>query len=153
MSDLSELCPLFETGVFGEVTFHRLVNLTGLTTGGNALADPIITAGTQGGVFVFGREVVVTDCFIRKCLRTANGSNHTQELMRLRHRNSAGATPTAFGLATVTTTSSVYTQHTWWPMTLTDTTFTANAVLDFSHTTLSETAVGSYDLIVQYKEA
>ena len=152
MSDFSEICPLFATGVMGEVCFPFIVNLTALSTTANAL-EGTITAGTGAGVFTFGRTVVVTDCFIRRYAPTAAASNTAQETMRLRHRSSAGATPTNFGAATVTNTLSIYTEHTYWPMTLIDTTFTSNAVLDFGYGTVTETAIGAYDLIVQYKEA
>jgi hypothetical protein len=153
MSDFSELCPLFETGVFNEVTFDHLVNLTGITPTHNILAcGPDLTSDQVSG-FSFGRTVVVTEAFLRRYTATADSSNNQEMHLRLRHRASKAATPTNFGLLTVTTTGSVMTSYNYNAMTVTDTTFTSDAVLDLGIGTVTETAMGCYSLIVRYKEA
>jgi len=152
MSDFSELCPLFNTGVFHEVTFPYLVNLTAFSPTGNIL-EGTITAGDAAGRFSFGRTVVVTDAFIKRFAATALATNVAAENVYLQHRSSGAATATAFGTATVTTTLSIYTIHTYWPMTVADTTFTSAAVLSLGIGTVTATAIGCYDLIVRYKEA
>ena len=152
MSDFSEICPLFNTGVFSEVGFYQIVNLTAVSTTANIL-EGTITAGTGAGQFSFGRTVVVTDAYIRRFAATANATNTAAENVYLQHRSSGGAAATAFGSATITTTLSVYTQHTYWAMTVADTTFTSAAVLSLGMGTVTATAIGCYDIIVRYKEA
>jgi hypothetical protein len=147
MSNFSEICPIFNTGVFGQVTFPRIDSLTGISTTANFL-EGTITAGTGAGQFSFGRTVVVTGAFIRRY-----GTNTAAENIYLQHRTSAGAAATAFGTATVTTTLSIYTIHTYWPMTVANTTFTSSEVLSMGDLTVTATAIGAYDLIVRYKEA
>jgi len=153
MSDFSELCPLFSTGVFKEITFPHMYNLTGFSTTSNFLAGAVTcTSGVFSG-FSFGRTVVVTGAKARRWTFTANSSNHTTMMLRLRHRASGAATATNFGSLTVTTTGEVQSFLTWSPMTVTDTTFTSDAVIDLGFGTMTETHVGCYDLIVRYKEA
>jgi len=153
MSDFSELCPLFNTGVFNEVTFPFLVNLTGASTTANLLASGPDQTADQAAGFTFGRTVVVTGAYLRRFTATADSSNNQEMHMRLRHRDTAAATATNFGLLTVTTSGSVMTAWTYNAMTVTETTFTSDAVLDFGLGTVTETAMGCYDLIVRYKEA
>lgn len=153
MSDFSELCPLFNTGVFNEVCFPHLVNLTGISTTQNILgAGPDQTTDQASG-FSFGRTVVVTEAYLRRYAATAAASNTAEEFIRLRHRASKAATPTNFGVLTVTTTLSVMTNYNYNAMAITDTTFTSDAVLDLGVGTVTETAIGCYSLIVRYKEA
>ena len=97
MSDFSELCPLFNTGVFGEVTFPA-VKMTLSQTLLNAL-EGLCTAGAHSGNFVFGRTVVVTDAFLR--IWTVNEETKT---IYLDQRTTSGATPTNFATRIVTAT-------------------------------------------------
>jgi len=153
MSDFSELCPLFSTGCFKEVTFPNLFNLTGFSTTSNFLAGAVtITSGVFEG-FSFGRTVVVTGANLRKFTFTADSSNVQIEMMRLRHRASVAAAATNFGSLTVTVTGSIQSYLTWNAMTVTDTTFTSDAILDLGLGTLTATPIGCYDLIVKYKDA
>jgi len=152
MSDFSELCPLFNTGVFSEVSFPFLVNLTAISTTMNALSCAEATSDQASG-FSFGRTVIVTEAFLRRFTATADSSNNQEMHMRLRHRHTAAATPTSFGLLTVTVTSSVMTRYTWNAMAITETTFTSDAVIDLGIDTVTATAIGCYHLIVRYKEA
>jgi len=151
MSDFSELCPLFNTGVFSEVTFPYLVNLTAFSVTSNIL-EGTITSGTGAGQFSFGRTVIVTGAFIKRFAATAAASNTAAENVYLQHRTSGGASPTAFGTATVTTTLSIYTIHTYWAMTVAEKTFTSSEVLSLGMGTVTATAIGCYDLIVRYRE-
>jgi len=151
MSDFSELCPLFNIGVFGEVTFPHLYNLTGLQVTTNMLAGDRTADQHEG--FTFGRTVVVTEAFLRRWTFTADSSNNQPMLMRLAIRNTAAAVKTNFASLTITTTTSIMSYLTWNAMTVTDQTFTSDAVLDFGLATITETAIGCYDLIVRYKEA
>ncbi|GAG53237.1 unnamed protein product, partial [marine sediment metagenome] len=65
MSDFSELCPLFETGVFHEVTFPN-IDMTGITAVGNGLIGSLtVGVATASGNWTFGRTVVVTGAFCR----------------------------------------------------------------------------------------
>lgn len=154
MSDFSELCPLFNTGVYNELTIPGLVNLTGISTTANILeAGADLTAGVSGGGITFGRTVVVTDAYVRRYAATSGASNTAAENLYLQHRSTKGAVATAFGTATVTTTLSVYSNYTYWAMTVSNATFTSNAVLSLGMGTVTATAIGCYDLIIRYKEA
>lgn len=153
MSDFSELCPLFNTGVFNEVGFGHLVNLTAASITANLIGAGPDQTSDQASGFSFGRTVVVTEAFLRRYTATADSSNAAEMHMRLRHRSSKGADATNFGLLTVTTTGSVMTAYNYNAMAVTATTFTSDAVLDFGYGTSTVTAIGCYDLIVRYKEA
>jgi len=156
MSDFSELCPLFDTGVFNEITFTNINGgtnvyaskltynmLEGAGAGGLAL-----TAGTGPSMFMFGRTVVVTDAWIQRYL-----TNLTAQNIILLHKTSAAAAGTAFASATLSTTLSIHTISGWKTFgTCTDKTFTSSEVLGMTIGTITADTIGSFNLIIQYKE-
>ena len=106
MSDFSELCPLFNTGVYHEVAFPNL-------NGGTAVYATYLTYNMMEGIggsaglklsaglgdascsmFSFGRTVVVTGGWIQRF-----ATNLTAQNLYLEHRTSGPATGTAFGTA------------------------------------------------------
>jgi hypothetical protein len=145
MSDFSELCPLFETGVFKEVTFPY-VNLTNIAAGVNALMGTIV-ASHSGRFFTFGRTVVVTGGFVRR----VNGTS-LSNIVELRHYTSVLAAGTSFGTLSITNTGTGVDPHLWQPMAAATKTFTSDEVLGFSVRTATTISAGIYDIIVRYKE-
>ncbi|MCP4597065.1 hypothetical protein [Neptuniibacter sp.] len=153
MSDFSEICPIFETGVFHEVSFYNICRTTGTSFTSNLL-ESSLTAGTAANGFSFGRTVVVTDAFLKRYVNATAPTNDPEMIMRLRHRSTAGATPTNFALITISVTVDVQHPLCYNAMTVsTSTTFTSDAVLDFNHATETTTFTGNYDLMVRYREA
>jgi len=145
MSDFGELCPLFNTGVFNEVTFPQ-INMTAVTACGNALLGTLTF--TKAGAFTFGRTVVVTGAFIRR--RSANGS---QAILNLNRHTSQLAVGTTIGSLVVSTTLSGMEVYTWVPMSVAaGVTVTSNEVLGLTITTGFASGAGTYDLIVRYKD-
>ena len=147
MSDFSELCPLFNTGVFGEVTFPCIV-MTMTSDTCNALEGSCTAGALKTNQFTFGRTVVVTQAWLRRW--TANAITIW---IHLKHYTSAGATPTVFGTWTFSDTATLKEiKHTWCECTHTDKTFTSDEVLGLSVHCGTASSGGEYDLIVQYKE-
>ena len=145
MSDFSELCPLFNTGVFNELTITGIA-MTNITACGNAL-DHTFTASSIGD-FTFGRTVVVTDCYVRKTVNPTLGQS-----LALQHKTSRLAAGTTFGTIVVSITlTGMALSQTWVGMTVTDTTFTSSEVLGLTVGTSTASGAGTYDLIIRYKE-
>jgi len=158
MSDFSELCPLFNTGVFNEVTFPRIdISMTALSA--TAVAYNLLTGSLSAAhsglptAFTFGRTVVVTDAYLRR-----GGTVGVEHLLWLEHRTSKGAAPTVFGTYTLTTTICYETAGAWRQFaTVTAKTFTSSEVLGLGIGTFTVDAtllgtLGGFDLIVRYKE-
>ncbi|MHA2062083.1 MAG: hypothetical protein ACW963_07325 [Candidatus Sifarchaeia archaeon] len=150
MSDFSELCPLFNTGVFQELTFHN-VKMSHITAVGNVFLGTL-TAGatTKPGIFTFGRTVVVTDCFIKK-----NEEVKGLTILRLMHHTSQLAAGTEFMSYQMSiTASTVELYYTWVPMNVTTSaTFTSDEVLGLTVATGSAASGGVFDVMLRYKEA
>ena len=149
MSDFSELCPIFNTGVFQEITFPA-ISMTTITNCGNVFLGSL-TAGsaTKPSIFTFGRTVIVTDCFVKKREEVKG-----KTILLLNHHTSQLAAGTEFGsYAMSITASTVELYYTMVPMTVTDKTFTSNEVLGLTVATGSAASGGVFDVILRYKEA
>lgn len=83
MSDFSELCPLFETGVFSEVCFPGPINLSSVGTLKDLLLGTAWVSNANGA-FTFGRTVVVTDAYLARL-----ATNTVETNIHLRHKTSA----------------------------------------------------------------
>lgn len=150
MSDFSELCPLFNTGVFQEITFDN-IKMTDITASGNVFLGTLTGgSGTKPGMFTFGRTVVVTDCFLRKRSEVKG-----KTVLRMMHHTSQLAAGTEFmSYAMSITASTVELYYTWVPMNVTTSaTFTSNEVLGFTVATGSAASGGVFDIALRYKEA
>jgi hypothetical protein len=149
MADFSELCPLFNTGVFNEITFPAIRLLTSVTITANLLGgtgDP----ATIPSDFKFSRTVIVTEAFMRRYVVGSTDMN-----FHLGKRVGSGtAAATAKGTYTSTISLSIYDLNNWKAF-ATVTAFTLNSadVLNLSMGTLTATVIGDYHLIVRYKEA
>ena len=148
MADFGELCPLFNTGVYKEVTFPCIAGISTASAAQNLLETRLEAAGSGKNTFNFGRTVVVTDAFIRRYLTNLEAEN----LYLGSRLSAAAAAQTTFGTATVTTTLSIYTIHNWWHMTCVSKTITSAEVLSLGVGTLTAVTQGSYHLIVRYRE-
>lgn len=146
MSDFGELCPLFNTGVFNEITFPS-VRLSVCTLCENALYASVAAAASSEANFNFGRTVIVTGAWVKK--REVNESAVVAQLM---HHTSKNAVGTAFGSLVISATVTGYNVgYGYYSMTVVDTTFISSDILGFSGKSVV-TSGGSYDLIVRYKE-
>ncbi len=147
MSDFSELCPLFDTGVFNEITFPN-IDMRDITLSGNALYGSLFPSITMNGYYTFGRTVVITGAFARR-----TGASQTLTLnLYLKHYTSVAAAGTVFGSGTIAFTLSIQDNYCWMPFTVTEKTFTSTDILGLSPSAAAVSGVGSYDLIVRYKE-
>ena len=148
MSDFSELCPLFNTGVFSEILFPTLEMTAISNTAANALDNSIV--GNSTGQFLFSRTVVVTAAWVRIAVQMSA----TSMSIVLNHMDSAAAAVTAIGSVQMSmAVADQIVKETWVPMTVTDTTFTSAAVLGLAVGTSTTSGGGTYDLMVRYKEA
>lgn len=145
MSDFSELCPLFNIGVFGEVVFPK-VTLTHIPASGNALIGTVMSLSHKGW-FTFGRTVIVTDAYVRPRI----GVTAIQSVW-LGRCGSEQAVPTIFGTRDIQI-GGTHELYTYIPITIaTPATFTSTDVLCLTVGTVTEDGAGTYDLIVRYKE-
>jgi hypothetical protein len=147
MSDFSELCPLFSTGVYHEIT-TGWVCFSGMTVAMNALAGTG-TAAAHPGSLKFGRTVVVTKIYGQK-----KGAA-TSEIIILAHRRAGTGTAalTAFAsLAMSLTDAKEYRPGRIKVFTQTSAkTFLAADVLGFAAKT-AVTDAGVYSFIVRFKD-
>jgi len=145
MSDFSELCPLFHSGVFHEITFPQ-INMTGVTATVNALVGTLVHTAIQG-LFKFGRTVVVTGAFVKRLtVQVSEG------IVVLNHHKSELTAGTEFGSLSIETTLSAMEQFGWIPMNVTAKTFTSSEILGISMATGTTDGPGEYDFIIRYKE-
>lgn len=147
MSDFSELCPLFNTGVFNEITFPN-IDMNDITLSGNALYGSLASSITMAGAFTFGRTVVVTGVFARRL-----GASQTAAVtLYLRHLTSATAAGTIFATITITPTISILDNYAWMPGVVSAKTFTSSELLGLAPSVGAVSGTGLYDIIVRYKE-
>lgn len=147
MSDFGELCPLFNTGVFNEITFPK-IGLSGITASGNALVGSLASSITMKGYFTFGRTVVVTGAFVRRI-----SLNEASNLIHIKHHTSQTAVGTIFGTLTLASQVSLWDNYAWVPFALfTEKTFTATDILGLAPAVGTATSAGCIDLIVRYRE-
>ena len=147
MSDFSELCPLFNTGMFNEVVFPD-VALTDVSACANALFATYDAMASSLGDWSFGRTVIVTAAWLKKVTGPEG-----KEFLNLQHKTSKLAAGTTFGTIQISTTvTGQPVGHAYIPFTVTEMTFTSAAVLGLAPATVTAGSGGVFDLIVRYKE-
>jgi len=148
MSDFSELCPLFNTGVFSEVLFPD-IHMTDISICGNALVGTQDAFASAMGHWTFGRTVVVTHAWVKKV--SAVASTEQYDLM---HHSSQLAVGTVIGtvqLSATITGQPVGAGYT--PFTITTAfTFASSDVLGLIPSASEASKPGLVDLLVRYKE-
>jgi hypothetical protein len=146
MSDFSELCPLFTTGLYKEFTIGPL-GFTGLSSTMNAMMGAVIKA-TKPCSLKFDRTVVVTKIYVHQ--QTTNASSVI--LLAKRHLSAGTAAGTVFASLVWSTTTGVKPLKSLHAMTQSaNKTFLAADVLGFANKT-KKTNGGRFSFIVRYKE-
>lgn len=135
MSNFSELCPLFNTGVYSEITFPWIVT------------GSVSTTTSMGPGIPFGRSVVVSAAYAR--LRTDISTTVTF-VTKLAKAASWAATRTVFASCRLSGTNTAYTNKRYKAFTVTAKTFSATDVLHIVGS--KNTAMKTIDVIVRYKE-
>ena len=148
MADFGELCPIFNTGVYNEITFPA-IDMNAITTSGNALYGSLGSSITMAGYFTFGRTVVVTGAFARR-----TSANSTVVNLYLRHIAAGTFTTigTIFASGTFTPTISILDNYAYMPFTVTSMTFASSDILALAPSLGAAGSMGTYDLIVRYRE-
>lgn len=101
MSDFSELCPIFNTGVYNELylgTFTTSIyytSITAITASGNNFLGRPGCAATVPSSFRFGRTIVVTGFWCKK--KVANNNSVSVNIILGRRTGSGTAAASAFG--------------------------------------------------------
>jgi hypothetical protein len=137
MSDFSELCPLFNTGVYSEITLPNLL-----------LAGRSTTNKVDGG-YAFGRSVIVTAAYLKK--KSAFDATATATAVYLCRQASYAATKTVFASRLLSATDVTLAVGKWLPFTVTAKTFSATQVLAVRVKSL-KTGMRPADVIVRFKE-
>lgn len=146
MSDFSELCPLFNTGVYSELSIN-LIKFDGLSTTMNAINGAVIKA-TKPGSLKFQRTVIVTKVYANRITNPAT----KVILLAKRHLSTGTAAGTVFASITASSTATVWPLSAYKKMTqASNKTFLAADVLGFGNKT-KKTDGGDFSFIVRYKE-
>lgn len=147
MADFSELCPLFNTGVYHEVTFP-LIDLNAITASGNALVGSLASSITMPGAFTFGRTVVITAAYARR-----TSANSVEVNLYLKRHTSQTAVGTIVGTCSVTPTISIQDNYNYRPFTLAASfTFASTDLLGLAPSLGAAGSMGTYDLIVRFRD-
>lgn len=148
MSDFGELCPLFNTGVYNELTLSTIwqSTLTDISTTTNVLDATVSGAGY--GRFTFGRTVVVTGAFM-KCVSVP----YADTIWYLGKRTSATNTGSIIGTLTFVTTSSGGGTLGYSAFTVgTSSTFISTDILSLQLAVATSTLQGSWQPIIRYRD-
>ena len=140
MSDFSDLCPLFNTGVYNEIMAPSMT-LTSISTTNHLFRFP-----------PFGRSVIVTDFYANKL--TTFAATCTAIKLILKRGATAGTaagSKTAFASVTLSATVTTQTKGEFLTGTCTDTTFSATQILSI-HTSKKEAGAKTSHAIIRYKE-
>lgn len=148
MSDFSNLCPLFNTGVYKELTIPG-ITFNACSTTMNALGG-ILTRAASPCLFKFSRSVIVT-----KVWCTKESSPATEAVVvAMRMVGTGTAAMTAFASLSITTTSAKSAGLLYKPRAMTQAsaqTFLAADALGFSLTSLMSDA-GEYNFVLRFKD-
>lgn len=136
MSDFSDLCPLFNTGVYSEITLPYI-----------NLASRSSTQEFEGGL-PFGRSVIVTAAYVKKHTDISTTASLT---IKLAKAASWAATRTVFASLVLSGTTTTQALGKYLAMTVTAKTFGATDVLNLQ-SSAAEANAKHVSIIVRYKE-
>jgi len=136
MSDFSDLCPLFNTGVYGEFVFPY-VSVSAVSS----------TEGTGG--YIFGRSVIVTAAYVTK--HTTVPSTTDAFTLKLAKAATFAATITVFASYKISKTVTTQKIGKLLAMTVTAKTFGATDVLLLSSSGVQQNAKRQ-NVYVRFKE-
>jgi hypothetical protein len=149
MSDFSELCPLFNTGVFHSLTLAD-VSFTGIGPTRNALAGQAYRSLSPGSL-KFQRTVIVTKVYAAKLVTGTTGL----AVCACRHAATGTAAGTIFASIKMSSTVTVAGQNIGCYRAMTQAankTFLAADVLGFRGGGIDAAAATRCSFIVRYKE-
>lgn len=137
MSDFSSLCPLFNTGVYSELTLPYI-----------SLASRSTTNNFEGGI-PFSRSVIITHAYVKK--HTTFAATATAVKLALCRATSFASAKTVF--ATVILSSTITTQKIgkYLPFTVTSKTFSATQTLNLK-ALKKEAGAKNVSVVIRYKE-
>ena len=138
MSDFSSLCPLFNTGVYSEITLPYIFIGTRSTTN-----------KFEGG-FPFGRSVIVTAAYVKK--HTTPVSTTSAITLKLAKAATWAATRTVFASKLLSKTVTTQAVGRYLTMTVTAKTFGATSVLHVVSGSKEATCSVHASILVRYKE-
>ena len=140
MSDFSDLCPLFNTGVYNEIQVPY-INLASRTTSEHFWTLP-----------PFGRSVIVTDFYVSKLTTFAATCTALHLIMfRAATKGTARGGATAFASIILSATATVQPLGRALTGTTTDTTFSATQILKF-FCSKSEVGAKHVSVVIRYKD-
>jgi len=141
MSDFSSLCPLFNTGVYSELTIP-----------GPLTPDNLASTTTKLAGIIFGRSVIVTAAYLSKMTTQATvSSNPTVKLYRQASWASTTATCFASFEVSKTITTQICNKYLAFTMAAAKT-FSATQMLTVRANKARENAKSIHGIIVRYKE-
>lgn len=136
MSNFSDLCPLFNTGVYSELTLPSVI------------VKSISTTTKIGPGVPFGRSVIVTHAYVRRQTDISTTVTYTAKLAKAA---SWSATQTVFASCKISATTTTYPVGRYKAMTVTAKTFSATDVLHIANSK-NEANMTTVDFIIRYKE-
>ena len=139
MAEFSALCPLFNTGMYSEISFPDTISLVSLTTGAKFAALP-----------PFGRSVIVTHAYVSK--NTTFATTATAVKLAICRAATWAATRTVFGTINLSRTVTAQPIHKYLPFTIASAkTFSATQILHLK-SLKSELGARGVKVIIRYKE-
>jgi hypothetical protein len=139
MADFSSLCPLFNTGMYSELTLP-VKTVTSLTSTTTKIAG-----------ILFGRSVIVTAGYVAK--QTANTSTTANVNIKLYRATSWGGTATVFASLKISKSVTTYPLYRYSAMTVAAAkTFSATQWLIVRSTKGTATARPVAPIVIRYKE-
>lgn len=139
MSDFSSLCPLFNTGVYSEITFPTIT------------VASISTTTTIGPAVPFGRSVIVTAAYVKRTADISSTVTYTMLLAKMAAWSVKVASGTVFASCKISSSATAYPITRYKAFTVTAKTFNATDLLVVKNSKL-EANNTTYDVIVRYKE-
>jgi len=139
MSDFSSLCPLFNTGVYSEVTFPTVT------------VASISTTTTIGPAIPFGRSVIVTGAYVKRTADISSTVTYTVKLAKMTAWSVKISGATVFASCKISSTATAYPITRYKAFTVTAKTFNATDLLVVKNSK-NEASMTTLDLIVRYKE-
>ena len=139
MSDFSDLCPLFNTGVYSEITFPLIT------------VAAISTTTTIGPAVPFSRSVIVTHAYVKRTADISSTVTYTVKLAKMAAWRVKVASGTVFASCKISSTATAYPITRYKAMTVTAKTFGASDLLVVVNSK-KETNMTTLDIIVRYKE-
>jgi hypothetical protein len=138
MSDFSSLCPIFNTGVYHEITLPVRIPTS------------VTSSTTRVGGICFGRSVIVTAAYIAK--QTANTSTTANLTVKLYRAASFAAANTSFATLKISKTVTAVPLDKMAAMNVAAKTFSATQWLIVRYSKATATARSIRPIIVRYKD-